>query len=105
MNSIRCGGRALDENCLAVGDPCGREFKRSTTGGRMGDFAYDVDDHGTVTGMTWMPLVPVDDATYISEARAAGWAIGPNGEATCPRCRRPDATLVKLCTDLARSTR
>lgn len=76
-NRIRCTGRALDDQGQPVGDPCGRQF-----------------------------VMPAADLRpIVVAARNARWSIGPNGEATCPACRRPDPTLAALCRELARSVR
>lgn len=33
-------------------------------------------------------------------ARAAGWRIGPAGDAMCPRCARPDPNLTRILREL-----
>lgn len=95
---LRCSGRPVGDDLRhADGEVCGRAFKRSTTGG---GYCHTEDWLDPI----WTPLAPVDDATYRNEARAKGWSIGPNNEATCPACRKPSAGLVKDCKALADST-
>jgi hypothetical protein len=33
-------------------------------------------------------------------ALAAGWSVGPRGEATCPTCRRPPPEVVALVKEV-----
>lgn len=35
-------------------------------------------------------------------ARAAGWSVGPDGQAICPGCRRPAPEVVALVREVAR---
>jgi hypothetical protein len=95
---LRCTGRLVDDNLQPVGDPCGRVLTRPTTGGWM----YVAAGAGDIEAMDWTPIVPVDDEAYIVHARSAGWSVGPNGEATCPACRRPAAGLLRDIAALER---
>ncbi|MBM0235922.1 hypothetical protein JNW88_00270 [Micromonospora sp. ATA32] len=96
---MRCTGRALDGRGRAAGEQCGRTFtaKPRTVIAGDGDPRFDV----------WgvRPPTPTEQDT---DARAAGWRIGPTNadgtrHAMCPRCSRPDPTTAALCRDLDRS--
>jgi len=69
---IRCTGRPVDDELRATGEACGRVLARR-----------------------WRRWT---DAEYLTYARAAGWAVGPDGVA-CPKCRRP-ASLRGLAVPL-----
>lgn len=59
VTAITCDGRRVDDTLTPRGPACGAEFRRR-----------------------WR------DEPFESQARAAGWALGPDGTACCPACRR-----------------
>lgn len=69
VTAITCDGRPVDAHLAPRGPVCGKEFKRG-----------------------WKHT-PLDE-----QARAAGWALGPDDTACCPACRRPDCTPVDVAT-------
>lgn len=72
--SIVCTGRQLDAQAQPVGPACGRRAPER--------------DH-------------LEPRVYLDGLRAAGWRIGPDLNAMCPRCARPDPALTKLLRELA----
>jgi hypothetical protein len=71
---ITCTGRPVDDRLQPHGQPCGRTI---TIRGRDGDGLDQV-------------------------AIAAGWALAPDGTATCPSCRRPPAEVAALAREARR---
>lgn len=65
---IICDGRPVDTNLTTTGPACGKQWRPS--------------------GLN----APLD------EARAGGWAIGPDDSACCPVCRKPDRTPIDVST-------
>jgi hypothetical protein len=102
---LTCSGRPVDDAGQPYGDLCGKTFKRSGRQARP-EWAYEYSG-GQVVSMQWLgppvEVTPVDEAEYRNEARSAGWSIGPNDEATCPKCRKPDPVTVRHCREIQRS--
>lgn len=70
---LRCTGREVTDELQSVGPECGRVLARR-----------------------WRRWT---DAEYVTYARAAGWAVGPDGVA-CPQCRRPAPLRVIVLDEL-----
>lgn len=96
---IVCTGRAVDRDFIPHGEPCGRVFTRRIY--HDGGLVFAPGNEYAV----WTPPIrtPETDARYRTAARSAGWAIGPNDDAICPQCRKPDRELVKICNEIQRS--
>jgi hypothetical protein len=67
VTAITCDGRRVDDTLTPRGPACGKTFKRG-----------------------WKQT-PLDE-----QARAAGWALGPDGTACCPACRKPSREPVDV---------
>jgi hypothetical protein len=83
---IVCTGRGHDDEGHARGPVCGAEFGPAYRGP-----SSEVSYHDE--GGPWR----METAGELrNRARASRWAIGPNGQAMCPRCRRPDTRPVAI---------
>lgn len=100
--TLICSGRAVDDRGVPVGDVCGKVFPRREIGAI---WAYPPSVDGVVPYVAWMPAEPVSDDAYVNGARSAGWAVGPNREACCPRCRKPSAGVLRDVAAIERSLR
>lgn len=96
--TLACSGRAVDDFGHALGDPCGKVYPRPFGSGRY----CCRDDFMCVE---WIDAQPVDDDAYLTSARAAGWSVGPNREACCPKCRKPSAGVLRDVAAIERSLR
>jgi hypothetical protein len=88
-----CTGRPVNDDGHPYGPECRRRLQPRHLPGAPSDKA------GDWYGQRWE--TPTEHA---QRARAAGWRIGPAGDAYCGRCARPDQQLVRLCRDLARGS-
>lgn len=78
---IVCTGRAFTDDGQPASEPCGRIFHQRCFTCRHWD--------------SWIRTSHI--ASLGDQARAAGWRIGPNGDAMCPACAKPDpATLAAI---------
>lgn len=99
--TLTCSGQAVDDFGRQVGEPCGAVLPRPRSGGWLLPPAVD----GVIPYLAWNPLGEIDDAGYLNAARSAGWSVGPNREACCPKCRKPSAGVLRDVAAIERSIR
>lgn len=66
-----CTGRPVDDQFVPHGEPCGKRFRERANRREL-----------------------------VDAARAAGWSVGPNGDAMCPACRRPPPEVTALVREV-----